>query len=360
MPQFKSFKEIGDAARKASKQAKKNRRKNNPFTNNLDEAAKRHGIKEKIRQATERTAHETCAVTDPFCPAAKKYTRGGITGQTINFTAEIIGNITTDASGWGTLLFCPSINTKVYKQQGGRDVGPPATITLTNEMTPWSDVQTGQKARVTSAGATWWDTVADSTGGGTVIAHEFDEYGSMYDSTVPISLNTIGHFDKSQVASLKEKGTWVTRPSTGTATEMSEPFVGAVTSDSAAEGYRHTNLALYVEGPASTKVMAFRLVINYEIEIDYALFGSSQFKFTIDPRNQVSNYVSTVAQAVDKRRPSFWRKSSDAVMPTIKQYAVLAIKDIARSAGTAALGYAFGPTGLAIGYGAGKYIENVD
>jgi hypothetical protein len=299
---------------------------------------------------TSQIAHKVCGLTDPFCIHADGARWSDQVGNvsTITYQSRILVNVQSNSSGDAAVYFDPayamnSVNPGAYHQAltvtaGAVTAANPTTVgdaTLASLLA--SSVTTG--ARVVSAGATWWDTVAATGAGGSVIATEVPNYKAY--------TNTPGTFSSTQatlsanvmVMDRRKHGSWISRPSNPAAYN----FLNSQDSDDLYQEVR-TALILCVTGPPSLTVIKLELVVNFEFTVTLeSIYGRIAKP---NPSNASNLLAARVAGKVESAMQPFFEGGKTLVGRAIATVATRA----ARAALTAAGAYLGGPSGAVVGY----------
>lgn len=230
------------------------RRRNNNAKRNLG----------STKRMQNRMLHDACAVTDPFCPAAKFATHPGGTGgvQTIRWTAKKTLVLSTSATGVGYLYFRPEVSTAHYTVDEPA-VGTDATmvIGMGSSLTAFpTGVESG---RVISAGIRWFDMATKNAAQSLIAVIPTNSDDSLADGEVLTKDEVFGHPDASVTTNYNNGQTYICQPHAS-----AEEFRTLDAGTAALEDTQFTGVLIGVDGPNSKAVIGVEMIIHYEFQID--------------------------------------------------------------------------------------------
>ena len=259
---------------------RKNKRKNNKRRS----APRRKGYS----SLSTKTVNDLCAVSDPFCKHAKTVAPYGTNSYTIAFQKKTVFNVTTSAYGSSYSLFRASESIYNYHTQSPVSSDFVGISAYDAGLGTYADLVAD--VRIVSAGLHWHSLLpSTSTGGNLVIIPVADDNqlldGNNHDfEDLYNSPGTI-------VTDIRDPGTYVLPVGDKT---MARKFKTKVQNGNVITDMGHEAVLLYTEGPASTNVLTFEFVINYEGIIDTTISNMSLGSPQV-PRPLAIQYAGEVA-----------------------------------------------------------------
>jgi hypothetical protein len=327
----------------------KNKNKNNKNKNN-EKTMNKLAVARPVKSNNgyhEYLAHQTCAVIDPFCPAART-ARWFSTGANATLTYQIRYHVTltTGATGNAGLVFVPSINGYTSISVGTDTVDLLTKFPNTGSL-PWiSTIGTGSvtNARVVSSGMHWWDVAPTTSAGGTTVVNTFNDAKTM-ETTGVFNTMTIGLNNETFYKDRRKEGYWISRPNETDSYEFNAPFGGAPANYQSNNMNMRSCAILGVTGAANTAVLECVFVTNCEIQIS----PNEIFSQTASRVNQVQldHKVEEIADVVYEKLDPASSGKPESLFGKIKRISTNFLKSSVRD-----IAY-YGAKGVADSYMAG-------
>jgi hypothetical protein len=287
---------------------KRNRKSKKKTTKVVVSNGRTGGNKKQLNKFAELV----CAVTDPFCEAAKNakwFGQGSV--PTVVYQKKTRVKLTTGSGGNANFLWIPTVDKYDSFTTGNNNITPNTDLPTSTDARWATSLDNGEvaAARVVSAGAYWYDVSAATANGGTVTVQTMDGGAGI----APLAATSINpgipnYSNDVQMYDRRAGGTWVSKACNETSYKFEAPQLAATWSSPSQ--YQRTALMLSASGTISSQVLEIILITNIECE----LVGTSLMTATASrvPQPLANNRIRDAANSVENSMVSSFKGNNFA------------------------------------------------